>query len=227
MLDIKGPKRVPSSRKTAKSPSPSSTGSSSSRPDSSGDDVFMTSTISYLGSPTAQALGLASPPSPSPSPIFNASPKLTHEVLPMKSVSPTPSSFALNPKRSHRPDVPSTISLVLEAPWPAPPATPPPSSIRTHSPAPSADSTFGYPLYPTVTPPYLRTRPFEGSSISSAPDSNINAPTGSQIPSAENSIKLSRRPSLKGLQKTWSRERMGHAYTTNEVVHMSVVQETV
>jgi hypothetical protein len=117
---------------------------------------------------------------------------------------------------------------VLDAKWPKPPASPTPSlptshrsvsaRSRSHSPASSAEETIGYPLYPTITPPHLRTRPFEGSSVSSFPEA---------LPPHANRKDALRRPSIRTLHRSWSKERIGLGSPGTDVVHMTVVQEMV
>jgi len=202
------------------------------------DKAFMTSTLSYLGSPTAKTLGISSPPQ------FQAavnSPPRTLEIPP-KPLSPPPPvpvqrSTSTRSNRSPRIDAPpENISSVLGIPWPAPPMSPshsiPPTPVKTRarsasrscSPATPTDGQLtGYPLHPTVTPPHLHKRPFENSSISSLSDMSHTI-----SPTAQKPLKSAlKRPSIKNMRRSWSKERLGSGYATPEVIHMTVVQETV
>ncbi|KAF8963271.1 pheromone A receptor-domain-containing protein [Flammula alnicola] len=237
-LDEKRPKR-----KTSKSPSPTfcSTPTPSNRSVSPSnksitdeDQAFMASTLSYLGSPTAKTLGIAPPiqiPLPAQSPLV----RRTLEIPPRPTSPPpipTPKSIMKPAPKFVPEDVEPTLSSVLHAAWPIPPVSPTPSlpssrhgtRSRSHSPASSAEETIGYPLYPTITPPHRRTgRPFEGSSISSfvVPD----APPASPAPS--NKMTSAMRPTIQTLRRSWSKERLGQGLPANEVIRMTVVQETV
>ncbi|KAF9522498.1 hypothetical protein CPB83DRAFT_864350 [Crepidotus variabilis] len=154
-------------------------------------------------------------------------------------------------ERSRNPERPGTnaetLSTVLDASWPLPPNSPVPSLVpsrhagRTRSrsgsvirsgsgsgsPTSSVEEgpSFGYPLYPAVTPPHLRSRPFEGSSITSVSDISVS-PTPSPIKPLKSILK---RPSIKSLRRSWSKESLGQGQgqVTADFIHMTVVQETV
>jgi len=110
-------------------------------------------------------------------------------------------------------------------------------SMSCYSPAPSTSNcTFGYPLYPTITPPHLRTRPFEGSSIESLGSLGVVVPMPGTLstsqaspttPTTRSVRSALKRPSIKNLRRSWSKERIGQTGYAAEVIHMTVVQETV
>lgn len=247
MLDSKSPKRgifrSRSASPTADCPSPSPSSNSASAE----DDTFMASTLSYLGSPTAQMLGLSAPLiSPPPaytfprkpaydvpwqplsSPVTTPSTPVKASSTPIRPSSPTKAPRTPNTPRPIEPiigDAESAISSVWDTPWPKPPATVPVSPIvlrqvsrsRTDSPTSSSEEAFGYPLYPSVTPPHMQSRPFQGPGVSS-----VSKVPASPTPSPRRPIL--KRPSTKGLQR--SREKLGHGYSPSDVVYMTVVKET-
>ncbi|KAF9011852.1 pheromone A receptor-domain-containing protein [Cyathus striatus] len=180
------------------------------------DEVFMTSTLEYLGSPTAQSLGISAPVFPSP--VYMTPKKAGYDALPTEPRTPsTPKPIP----RSVPEDAVSVISSVFDAAWPVPPTSPltPVSSRhdtlqRSRSRSPG-DKTFG-PLHPTVMPPRMLPRPFEGSSISSVSDISPKPVTRNTVP---------KRPSLRNLQMNWSGLRNDEMNT--KVIHMTVVTETV
>jgi pheromone a factor receptor len=244
------------------SPSPSPTAASMA----SGDEIFMASTLSYLGSPPAQSLGIASPRNPiqAPSPTY-AVPRRAIDLSPPSPVTPTP-SIALNQVRvtavppsttSKEKPKSSAIASVLEANWPAPPVSPVPSvpsrygspssspssystptstppRSRSHSPALPEDEIddHGYPPSLFIAPPFhmmtRNPRPFEGSSISSMSDIGASSTPTVGAGSRPWSSTLKRGPSLMSLQRKISREGIEQGYfPSNDVIHMTVVQETV
>ncbi|KDR78091.1 hypothetical protein GALMADRAFT_245094 [Galerina marginata CBS 339.88] len=223
------------SRRNSKSLSPSvcSSPTPSHHSITEEDQQFMASTISYLVSPTAKSLGIE-PPLQVP-PAAMSPPRRALEIPP-RPTSPPPipkPKSALKAPKNVPVDV-DAIGSVLDAPWPVPPESPTPSlsrsyhsnrspsHSRSHSPASSTEETFGYPLRPTLTPPHLRTRPFEGSSISSFVVETTPSP-----PSPSFKKVPVKRTSIRSLRRTWSKERIGQAYAASEVIHMTVVQETV
>ncbi|KIM42054.1 hypothetical protein M413DRAFT_445226 [Hebeloma cylindrosporum] len=182
------------------------------------DQAFMASTISYLGSPTARTLAAAF--SPPPRNGFEIPPKPSSPPPPVPTSKPK--SILKAPPKSVPVDVEPTINSVLDANWPVPPESPTPSRShsrhgsgrsRSHSPASSAEEAIGYPLRPTVTPPHLRTRPFEGSNV--PPNANVSP----RKP-------ILKRPSIRSLHKSWSRERLGQGHPGSDVIYMTVVKET-
>ena len=193
------------------------------------DQAFMESTISYLESPTARSLGIAAPLVAPPA-AFSPPPRNAFDIPPKPS-SPPPSTPNSNPKsilkgpsKSVPVAVEPRITSVLNANWPIPPASPTPSRThsrhdsgrsQTHSPASSVEESIGYPLRPTVTPPHLRTRPFEGS----------NVPPHTDVSPRKPALQV-RRPSIRTLHKSWSRERLGQANPGSDVIYMTVVKET-
>ena len=244
------------------SPSPSPTATSMV----SGDEVFMASTLSYLGSPPAQSLGIASPRNPiqAPSPTYTV-PRRAIDLSPPSPVKRTP-SIPLNQVRvtTVPPSTTSTekqkslaIASVLEANWPAPPVSPVPSvpsrygsptsstsrystptstppRSRSHSPALPEDEIddHGYPPSFFIAPPFHmmthNPRPFEGSSISSMSDIGASSTPTVGASSKPWNSSLKRGPSLMSLQRRFSREQIGQGYfPSNDVIHMTVVQETV
>jgi pheromone a factor receptor len=182
------------------SPEPSSSSSHCTTfPD---DDTFMSSTLSYLGSPAAQTLGLSTHASvcAPPSPLLRTQlPK-----GPPRTVPPPEIPRIILPKPD---DAVSTISSLWDKPWPQPPVTIPSPSLSCSS-ARSSRSQVGSVSsnevgYPVVTPPHLRTRAFEGSGVPPK-------------------LALSSHPSMKDVR---SRSREG--YAPGDVIYMTGVQETV
>lgn len=219
-------RKSPSSVKTTASiasrtatPSPSPTTAS---PTVCGDEeAFIASTLDYLGSPVAKTLGITPPALViSPPPVYvspcKATPDTTTSPTTPRSLHDVPPS----PRRVPA-DVESVISSVLDASWPQPPPSPlklvdTASKTRSSSPPQSADLTFGYPLYPAVTPPHRQSKPFDSSSISSVSD----IPALPQV--------RSKRPSIRSLKKSRSGERVQvHGYAPSDVIYMTVVKEVV
>jgi hypothetical protein len=154
------------------------------------DASFTASTLTYLESPVAHTLGL---PGQTQVPSWPQ----RRESLKPEAQSPDANSL-------------------LRASWPSPPiAVPRPSSPTSVS----ADGhTFGYPLYPTITPPHLRTQPFQGRTVAEIPS----------VPVVKHARRLSSR-SFSSLRSTGSRpqsrEKAG-GYAPNDVIYMTVVKET-
>lgn len=207
------------------------------------DQLFMASTISYLTSPTARTLGIVAPlrvPERAMSPTSRAGleiPRSPPSTPPPRPSVPQPKSILKPPRSPPKSVVPTDIEepihSVLDEAWPVPPESPvptlslskydlTPNNSRSHSPASSADQDMAFPLRRTTTPPHRRTRPFEGSSISSTAE--IVTPPSS--PSVKRAALIAR-PSLRSLNRSWSKERLGQAYSSTEVIHMTIVQETV
>lgn len=149
-------KSVRNSSRYSPSPSPTETSITS------GDEIFMASTLSYLGSPPAQSLGIASPRSPiqAPSPTYAVPPRVI-DLSPPFPVKPT-SSIPLNQYRvttvppsttSKEKHKSSAIAPVLEANWPVPPVSPVPSIPSRHGSPTSPLSCYST---PTSTPPGSR-----------------------------------------------------------------------
>lgn len=244
------------------SPSPSPTAASTA----SGDEVFMASTLSYLGSPPAQSLGIASPRNPiqAPSPTY-AVPRRAIDLSPPSPVKRTPSIpfnqvqvTSVPPstasKEKHKS---SAIASALEVNWPVPPVSPVPSvpsrhgslmtspscysTSRSTSPQSRSDSPalpedeiddHGYPPSLFIPPPFhmmtRNPRPLEGSSISSMSDIGASSTPTVGASSRSWDLSLKRGPSLRSLQSRFSREQIGQGYfPSNDVIHMTVVQETV
>ncbi|KAJ6455213.1 pheromone A receptor-domain-containing protein [Mycena sanguinolenta] len=147
------------------------------------DDAFTSSTLTYLASPVAQALGLGSPISPTAS----SSPK-AEEIVPVivPSNPPPPSTRKSSPARSGRAQPPplpplvthlhpprqpipedtaSTISSIWDAPWPLPPASPVRLPARVQSPTLAL---FDRPRFP-ATPPGIPPPPRRAQSIPRKP----------------------------------------------------------
>ncbi|KAJ7809997.1 pheromone A receptor-domain-containing protein [Mycena olivaceomarginata] len=146
------------------------------------DDAFTSSTLTYLASPIAQALGLESPVTPT---AGNPFPAATGSITPTKSGCDTPCTRTPSPPRPAPPapapaparhlhlhpprqpipeDTASTISSIWDAPWPLPPASP--SSLRAarpQSPTLSDHMRRAVPVYVPAEPPGVP--PFEGSSV--------------------------------------------------------------
>jgi len=234
---------IQSSNSSIKSISPMkySSPTQSNRNVADNDAAFIASTLSYVGSPTAKALGITSP--------LDFRPPASHILQPL----------AIPLRRSSRPSFPEShqpilrampsahlpvdidpdmdLTSVLDESWPLPPLSPvssrsvsqyscpsPPCS-RSNSPAssPVPLESFTYPLRPTVTPPHRRIRPFEGSSISSF---EID-PTTPITPPRKSSMR--QHHAIRTLHRAFSKERLGgqgQALGGNEVIHMTVVQES-
>nr|ANB67027.1 pheromone receptor [Agrocybe salicacicola] len=310
MLNVKAPKqKTQTSEKSGSSACSSPT--PSDRSVAEDDQAFMNSTLTYLGSPTAKTLGIASPV---PAALGSPPRQAMELTIPPRPVSPSPMAPKAKPSipliemptpmssnnvlylASPKPinvDVPSSISSVFEASWPLPPASPTPSlspsrggnrspshssPTRSHSrqgsppspspatesfytdgpaspapsttyinprpappvpPSPSPAPSFGYPLGPSITPPYMHSRPFEGSSISSMAEvaaiAGVRVPSPTGIPPHAATRKGSNgsmrsvimRPSIRSLKRSSSKERLGQGYGQADVIHMTVVQETV
>ncbi|CAA7263992.1 unnamed protein product [Cyclocybe aegerita] len=306
MLNVKAPKqRTQTSEKSVSSACSSPT--PSDRSVAEDDQAFMNSTLTYLGSPTAKTLGIASP---IPAALGSPPRRAMELTIPPRPVSPPPMAPKAKPSipliqvptptssnnvlylASPKPinvDVPSSISSVFEASWPLPPASPTPSlgpsrggnrspshssPTRSHSrrgspspshspatesfytdgpaspapsttyinprpappvpPSPSPAPSFGYPLGPSITPPYMRSRPFEGEAEVAA-IAGVRVPSPTCIPPHAATRKGSNgslrsvimRPSIKNIKRSSSKERIGHGYGQADVIHMTVVQETV
>jgi hypothetical protein len=156
------------------------------------DASFTASTLTYLESPVAQTLGL---PGQAQTPSW---PQRRESLKP----------------EAHSPGA----SSLLRASWPSPPG--PIDIPRPTSPTSvSADGhTFGYPLYPAITPPHLRTQPFQGRTVAEIPS----------VPVVKHAKRLSSR-SFSSLRSPGSRPQSrekngGHA--PNDVIYMTVVKET-
>ncbi|KAH6890839.1 pheromone receptor [Coprinopsis sp. MPI-PUGE-AT-0042] len=232
--------------KVPSSPSPKGTKSASSSPTPSSqqqfpvsakvsqmsaeDTAFMNSTISYLGSPPAQSLGVSSPTLERP-PAFH----LPRKPLPALSVTiddpvlPWADSPVLgSPARlaARTPSVKSAkpqIASVFEAEWPIPPSTPSPvcSRYATRSPTHSiADST-----YSDVPSYYREGRPFEGASII-IPASSHSGHSPEAIDHSGRGPALKR--SLQSLRISWDRVRHGSSPSVSgpDGIRMTVVRET-
>jgi len=212
MLDVRAPKRT-KSRSSVFSDAPASQSSSPSTI-SQDDEVFTASTLSYLSSPVAQSLGIRIPsPVLSPPPAYTSPVKADH-------VSSTPPGAKGSELPGHVPqavpeDASSTISSIWDAPWPQPPPTdisPLSLSAPARPDSPLSVEEFGYPLHPSITPPHLQSRPFQGHPVSPS------------VPDLKQSH--SRKSSLKNLRRTWSKEAMNRGYAPSDVIYMTVVKET-
>ncbi|KAJ7182516.1 pheromone A receptor-domain-containing protein [Mycena crocata] len=177
MLDVKGSRRgalpsaspsqtsrksgIYSSSKSARSASDDDDASSSSdtaspspSPTTPEDDAFTSSTLTYLASPVAQALGLPSPVTP-PTPVYAAASKaapvygnVSPTVSPIKAAPPSPRN--VSPTKSalkatsglpsspspHRKSPARPLQRVRSPTIPPPPSTSPPSPPRQKTPAP-------------------------------------------------------------------------------------------
>ncbi|KAF9555099.1 hypothetical protein CPC08DRAFT_145587 [Agrocybe pediades] len=215
------------------------------------DVAFMVSTLSYLGSPTAKTLGIAPPQTSTVAAAPTSSFPFPQPIaVPLRPASPPAFPTAERPilrampsayiPVDVEPDVDAEINIksVLDEQWPVPPLSPvssrsisqyscssPPRS-RSNSPASSptgAVESFGYALYPAVTPPHRRTRPFEGSSISSF---EID-PTVPITPPRKSSMK--RHATIINLKRKFSKDNLGPVppFGNSEVIRMTVVRETV
>ncbi|KAG6886020.1 hypothetical protein C0992_004730 [Termitomyces sp. T32_za158] len=222
--------RLPSPISRSATPSPTFTATS---PTVCGeDDAFVKSTLEYLGSPTAKALGVAPPPliipsSPatpsivSPPPAYVSPRKAKYHDSPAPS---TPTSIRSNhdmpPSPRHVPtDVESVISSVFDVSWPQPPPSPPKYNktlsrlANSRSVSYLASTEVGGDLQPTLRALPRHSRPFEGSSISS---SIIDAPIVSPP-------KNKRAPSVRHFLRTLNSEKAQEAQAP--VIYMHVVNE--
>lgn len=241
MLEFKVPSSPSSKRAKSVSPSPTpSVGNSSIQQQppaparaaqmSAEDAAFMNSTISYLGSPPAQSLGVTSPTIDRPlafhlprKPLPALSLAIADPVLP-RCDSPVLGSTARLVAKSPSVKSPTPrIASVFEAEWPVPPHTPSPvcSRYATRSPTHSiADSTF------SDVPSYYREgRPFEGASII-VPASSHHGHSSEPIDHSCHGPSLKR--SLQSLRVSWDRVRHGSSPSLSgpDGIRMTVVQET-
>lgn len=242
-LSPKGWKKSKSSPLSSPSPSPSSR---------TAEESFMKSTMPSLGSPLGNSLGYNAPVLPPPIHIASRKPEpymdnsIIYEARPSpvspSSVSPFSPTRPLIPK-NHRLNAESkgsNIAAVLQEHWPSPPTatlspvpSPIPSTVslsipetiddisptRASSPALSIDERRQPCSYfPCSSPPYMA-RPFEGSSIRSFSPPPEHAPLVKK--------QASRRPSMRSIRSTLSRERCGYGQPDLDVIHMTVVHETV
>ncbi|KAJ7085450.1 pheromone A receptor-domain-containing protein [Mycena belliarum] len=153
MLDVKRSRRggfAGSNRKSVASCSDPETGkaspstSGSASPTTPDDDAFTASTLTYLASPVAQALGLPSPVSRHEKLISPVSTFIPNETP--RTPRPGPKTLHLAPPRQPIPeDTASTISSIWDAPWPLPPVSP--SSPRS--------AWHAYPMHSPVEPLYV------------------------------------------------------------------------
>ncbi|KAJ6498391.1 pheromone A receptor-domain-containing protein [Mycena vitilis] len=225
MLDVKVQKsRVPHPhphRKSALSdeysPSSSPTSSATSAEE---DDAFTSSTLTYLASPVAAALGLPSPVSPDvvvanpDSPVRGITTKstTTPEIV-APTIPPAPSQTPPHPPRARTPphlappkqpipeDTASTISSIWDAPWPLPPASPvrlsmSPSRSPTRSPSRSPPRSGRAPPWPVYVSTSIAAdarpdSPFEDA-IAIQPVSSLPTRT------PRRAISIPRKPILRG-----------------------------
>ncbi|TEB23054.1 STE3-domain-containing protein [Coprinellus micaceus] len=240
----------PSTPTSSRSPSAASLRNerpTTSVPMTNEDRAFMDSTLSYLGSPTAQTLGITSPPRPFPLEKLTSPPSLTapspvaslptrkglrplslviaDPVLPQD----TPEFVSPVAVRSPSPRNPAAvgISAVIQADWPVPPETPSPvpSRYSRHSsrspdrlsPTLSVESPMVSPNSATAL--YGPGRPFEA------------AYDGYGLPHRPASPPMrgpSLKQSLQSLRESWDRGRGKHSSTqSKDGIFMTVVQETV
>ncbi|KAG6899199.1 hypothetical protein C0993_012365 [Termitomyces sp. T159_Od127] len=223
--------RLPSPTSRSATPSPSFTATSPTI--CSEDDAFVKSTLEYLGSPTAKALGISPPPliipsSPVTSPIVSPPPayvsphKAKYHDSPASPATPTSirSNHDMPPSPFHVPtDVGSVISSVFDASWPQPPPSPPKFNnalsrlANSRSASYLASTQVGGDSQPTLTAPPRHSRPFEGSSISS---SIMDVPILSPV-------KKKRAPSVRHLLRTPNCEKSQEGQAP--VIYMHVVNE--
>lgn len=231
------PSKSPRSWKKAK-PSPPASPSPSPSCGTS-EDAFMRSTLPYLGAPMGDPMGFNSPILPPPR-AYKSSEKKAKPYLDTRAftgyqsvVSPTTPTRPLLPKthRAQNESKGSNIAGMLEANWPSPPPLTPfalpspisPSSTEMISPTRAStpdivndDRRQACSYFPTSSPPRVN-RPFEGSSIRS-----LSPPPGSLLKTKKS---VSRCPSLRSLG---SGLKAIHERTdSNDVIHMTVVHETV
>ncbi|PPQ96632.1 hypothetical protein CVT26_010672 [Gymnopilus dilepis] len=195
------------------------------------DLEFMSSTLSYLGSPAARSLGITSPIS-TPPPAKIAQPRTALEI-PFKPSSPPPLPLPKCDPTLMTPnvlkDVNPPINSVFDANWPIPPSSPTPSIPRSYhrsdsrsrsrSPVSSADDVPS-PYNSCARPVRPGSRPFADSYAAPSmhtPPPSIRSPTKKTVP---------KRPSLRALRRTWSKEHLGEERNAPEVIHMTIVRET-
>jgi hypothetical protein len=229
MLDDKKSKWWIPNRKSQSSPiAPDSPIASTSE-----DETFIAATRDYLISPTAVTLGLpgSSPTRLSPVPQVYLPPgNNTPEILsrPVMTSIPTVKVQTLHsiPSPAVPEDAKSTISSIVNVPWPQPPSTPPGivpvrNFSRPLSPAP-LNLNSGYPVYPTIVPSQPRPhRPFQDSFIPPSEDVRSLHQASRSVP---------KRPSASSLRRTLSGEKFGlsgSAPASGDVIYMTVVKETV
>ncbi|KAJ7145520.1 pheromone A receptor-domain-containing protein [Mycena epipterygia] len=221
MLDVKESRRALPNRKSVISASErkSVASSASSSEDTLSasptcmtpeDDAFTSSTLTYLASPVAQALGLHSPSPVASPPAAYASPLKTRAPSPVKVRAPSPPKTRapappplklrapLPPRQPIPEDTVSTISSIWDVPWPLPPASPSPVTRVAD------EGRVAYPMYSPMEP--LTPPPFEGSSV----------------PGREARSVLRKPPvRSRSLRRTWSREALARGYAGADVVYMT------
>jgi hypothetical protein len=179
----------------------------------------MASTLSYLSSPPALSLGLPSPASPPP--VYATPRQPIHDTLTCQVIPATPTPPA-SISQCVPDDATSTISSLMSDSWPLPPMS---QYSRSQSGTPSllSDDAVGAPLRRSITPPHLQSKPFEGSGIARAGPTPVKRDPSLRVPSPH---LPSRRPSVKSIRRNWSREGLAQKYAQQEVIYMTVVQET-
>ncbi|KAJ7500854.1 hypothetical protein B0H11DRAFT_768232 [Mycena galericulata] len=245
MLDVKK-NRLPFGRKSVLSSASSDSsddtlGTSSpispkEKEEEAEEEAFTHSTLTYLASPVAQALGLLSP-SPSPSLSPSPSPRSSPSTSPSPGVVPPPArtyhaAASVSPPR-HR-DRPRPLAL-------APPSasvTPPPKPTPTPTPTPTPSHTLTTHLRPPQQPIPEDT----ASTISSIWDAPWPlpppSPRGVRPPaypmhSPVAPVGMGPPPGVplksalkkgKGERRTWSREALARGYAGADVIYMTAVR---
>ncbi|PPR07986.1 hypothetical protein CVT24_002698 [Panaeolus cyanescens] len=167
------------------------------------------------------------PPRPAPAKLPSHITSVLSEAWPVPPASPSPSRSV---SRHGTPSPTGSISRAHMGLNSRP-------DSRPQSPAASlldenidlSEITFGIALYSPSTPPHLRARPFENSSISSMNELGVHTPTTPSTPMAPRRGIL-KRPSIRSLNRKISRERLSSGSSTlpaGDIIRMSVVHETV
>lgn len=268
MLDDKASKAFKSKNRSKLSLSPSSGGSVSSVPSSSPcssptpssarsspapeNDSFAIDTLNYLNSPTAQSLGLRSPP-----PVYSSPQKTSYNITPwrrpetpIKASRPViPSAVTVEvdiapskaqARQSIPDDAKSTVSSIWEAPWPEPPASIPQESPATsliqglfharsssrslpQSRSPSPALSCDTLGLPILSSSSPPVKPFQGAVAETLPERPGSSPAAIRPPRCSS---LRRLGSLEGLNVPGIGRGVGNR-AGKEIIYMTVVKETV
>ncbi|KAJ3567267.1 hypothetical protein NP233_g6478 [Leucocoprinus birnbaumii] len=199
-------------------------------------DDFVTNSMPYLSQTMTNPMGFSTPVVPPP-PVYQSSwkksakayaPKydLDYEAGLSPNDAPSSSTKPLDIKKKHRPAESrgsNIITAMLQEQWPSPPSAIP-------SPIP-CDMTPILDEAEDEISPTRASSPASRSTRDASPDALVTSPSPSPAPSpAPRTVKrsLTRRPSLSSIRSFLGKDKPGHgASASNDVIHMTVVQETV
>ncbi|KAJ7691154.1 pheromone A receptor-domain-containing protein [Mycena rosella] len=211
------------------------------------DDAFTSSTLTYLASPVAQALGLPSPgasspvfkfpPSPSPTSVKSPSPSPTRASPSPTRADPTTLSLPSTPRPTHAPALaPPRTSSMRPSPnqtsYPAPLKLKPP---RPQQPIPEDTASTISSIWDSPWPlppdsPLPRTRSARHAGPAYPMYSPMEPPTpppfdGSSVPgraAPHRTQSVPRKSALKKtVRRTWSREALARGYPVEDVIYMT------